>query len=690
MRNTNFDSSIERMKQLMVHGDQDAKLRANVNETVEYKVNGPNGKVYGIVKERQKYYIKESIDGVTFEYIGGSANKSENQYIGYNSAYRNLELKIRSINESLNNGKVFEVLPADTKSEYIIEATQDMRNEIDRQKQIMMGAAKIMNEKSEFISKTKFKDPESFGTATDPKKQGAPFTDTAKASLDKDPNFKATDPKKQGAPFTNAAKSKEDKFDIEKSKGDPSKAGKPFTTDAEDVLGDSVATKKPKGGKVIKITETQLAKVRRYMAEGIYDDDDEFGIPSDVEDESFDDIPELSPYKARSSVAPKSVTIDSDEDDYTLPTNEIGDDLDLDLDDDDEDMIGDVDFPIPSRVRYIGNNENARRIGTFDYVGKAPGGKSYIAYTTSMGEYKELNSPVPTSDLELVGINESYDNALAEGLWDSMKAIGSVGKKIGGDAKGKVGDTYNKAANAVSNTYNKAAGAVKDYGTGLSQTYNKSMQNTSTEKVQQLANNLRAEIENLNKRTVAGGGQPLNMNSVIATISNQLRGGKGVDTSKYRAESVEDDALIAEITEAVLNSFGDHPSYQKAAFTTPSDKGTPYGQKIGNSAPFTKSVKQKVGEGEIAQGADSVMRGKTPQGKPNLGKEGDKAPFNKSTGQSKTKIANGTPVSNGETPASKPSLGKKGDTEPFTKKVTKESVLNKISESIINDFKKKI
>jgi hypothetical protein len=704
MRNVDFNSSVERMKQLMNHGDQDAKLKANVSETVEYKVGGPDGKTYGVVRERQKYFIKESKDGVNFEYVGGIGNKSENEYPSYNSAYRNLELKIRSLNESVNNGKVFEVLPTNTTSEYIIEATEDMRRELDRFKQITNGAQNIMNESStEFINKPKFKDPESFGTATDPKKQGQPFTDAATAKLDKDPNFKATDPKKQGSPFTGKAKSKEDKFDIEKTNETPANAGDPFNVDAKDVLGNSVATQKPKGGKVIKITESQLAQIRKRLSEGLYDDEEEYSDDT-IADDSFG-----AGFPSKAGGVPAGeysgdMVDDGDDFEETYDTPEFDDEGMDDMDD-----MGSEDvFPIPSRVKYVGDDpELGRMLGkftSFDYLGQAPGSNnSYVMGTKDVnGRTKEVEYIVPTSDLVRVGLNENFDEEemVDEGLWDTIKGIGSVGKHFGNkgagavkqgaqNVAGKVGSAYGTAKQKVGDAYGTAKQGVQNVGREASQVWNQSQAQSSQASIDKIANNLKNELVNLNSRTVKSGGQPLNYNSVLTSLSNKLRGQLKNTVATESVDGDMDENLVNEITEAVLNAFGQHPTYQKAAFTTPSDKGTPYGQKIGDSAPFTKPVKQKVGEGEIGEDADETMKGKTPQAKPNLGQKGDKAPFDKGVQKNGDKIAKGTPVQQGEKPQGKPELGKKGDKAPFDKQVKKSDVLNKLAESIISDLKKK-
>jgi hypothetical protein len=657
MRNMDSNSSLERMKQLISHGSQDAALKPNISETVEYKVNSPDGNVYGVVREKQKYFIKESKDGVSFDYIGGIGNKSENEYPSYNSAYRNLELKIREMNVSKNTGKVFETFKPATQAEYIIEATEDMRKELDRFKQITNGAQNIMKESStEFINKPTFKDPESFGKATDPKKQGAPFTDAATAKLDKDPNFKATDPKKQGDPFDKEAKSDEEKFDIEKTKAKPAKAGDPFTAPAKDVLGNSVATKNPKGGKVFKVTEAQLTQVKKYMTEDFGDEE----FYNEDEDES--DLLKQFNYDINNLSGGKKFT----------PTKK--DLIDIKIDDDDDDE-----------------------------------------------KYSELNPGFHVNDDGLDDVDnelEQSEDDIEEGLWDTLKAVGSVGKHFGGQAaqgiKQGAKDAYGNVAQGVKDAYGNVAQGAKDAygnvaqdfqnaGKAASQIYNQSKAASSQSAIDKIASDLAIELKNLNDRTIKGGGQPLNYNSVITSLANKMKG-------QVRMESVEpemDENLVKEITEAVLNAFGQHPTYQKAAFTTPAADGSlkpgthewddasvkgqaPYGQKIGSSAPFTEPVKQKVGEGEIGEDADETMQGKTPQGLPNLGQKGDKAPFDKAVQKNGDKIAKGTPVQQGEKPQGKAELGQKGDKAPFDKAPTKKAeVLNKLAESIIADLKKK-
>lgn len=81
------------------------------NSVVELTKIGPNGVVYGIVRENHEYYIKTSekkSDLVVedFNYIGGLQNKKSEAYPTYAKAIKHLNLKFLSINESFGGPRV--------------------------------------------------------------------------------------------------------------------------------------------------------------------------------------------------------------------------------------------------------------------------------------------------------------------------------------------------------------------------------------------------------------------------------------------------------------------------------------------------------------------------------------------------------------------------------------------------------
>lgn len=98
---------IERMKELMgTPINEDVK-----NSVVELTKVGPNGVVYGIVRENHEYFIKTSekkSDLVVedFDYIGGLKNKKREAYPTYAKAIKHLNLKFLSLNESFGGPRV--------------------------------------------------------------------------------------------------------------------------------------------------------------------------------------------------------------------------------------------------------------------------------------------------------------------------------------------------------------------------------------------------------------------------------------------------------------------------------------------------------------------------------------------------------------------------------------------------------
>ena len=95
---TNKD--LQRMKELM--GNKKPINENTSTSAVELVKKSPNGKVYGIVRENRKYFIKESNNGTDFDFIGGVANKTKNQHHSYEEAVRQLNLMFEDFNRSYN------------------------------------------------------------------------------------------------------------------------------------------------------------------------------------------------------------------------------------------------------------------------------------------------------------------------------------------------------------------------------------------------------------------------------------------------------------------------------------------------------------------------------------------------------------------------------------------------------------
>jgi hypothetical protein len=326
------DEQIARIQGLMTYGISNAPKKTPVTESIE----GPDGKVYAIIREGSKFYIKSAAKGSelvaeSFDYIGGFMNKRSNEFSSYNQASKNLELKVRSLNEAYGVNKTVELLNPEKKESLMVEMTDTMKASIARYRQIMNNAAGIMNE-SATISASNTGVPEAPKTTGFSPKLGEPFNNAAQATLDKDLKASANDPEKQGEPFGDNEKAEEYK-------------------DAQYVPTGSVANQHPSGGKIVRVNEEYEVTV---------EDCDEWGSCGVPEvggvGEVGDDDPFTKPVNEDAPVGfadedtlgegseEDEADIDLDDIDSTLADEDDEEDVDIDdidADEEGEELVGD-------------------------------------------------------------------------------------------------------------------------------------------------------------------------------------------------------------------------------------------------------------------------------------------------------------------------------------------------------------
>lgn len=239
---SNFDDTLARMKALCTYGMVNESETKQPNSTLEITKKAADGKYYGIVKEFNSYYIKQSTEGKqslveSYNYIGGFMNKKDYQYDSYNNALKHLELKLSSINEACEGKVNIATLDPFKKEIVLAEASDKMKESIARQRQIMYNASMLMNESIGF-SNTGVPEANHTANGSGSVDKNAPFTDPAK--YEEEHKGTANNPEKQGKPFGNA-KAPENGKDV-KDNNVPSN-------------GASVAAQHPKGGKVTKVNE---------------------------------------------------------------------------------------------------------------------------------------------------------------------------------------------------------------------------------------------------------------------------------------------------------------------------------------------------------------------------------------------------------------------------------------------------
>lgn len=305
------DEQLARMKGLMKYG----LVTESKKNPVEYSLDGPDGKTYAIVRESTKYYIKNAPQGSelvseSFDYIGGFMNKKRHEYHSYNEALKQLELKMRSLNEAYGVNKSVETLNPSKKGDVIVEMTDAMKASLARYRQIMNNTSSILKENAT-ISVNNTGVPEAPKTTSFSPTLGEPFTQKAEAILDNDLKATASDPEKQGDPFGEKDKAEE-------------------YTDAKYVPDGSVANKKPSGGKVVRVNEGDCTK-EECFEETIEDCEEwgSYGLPATA---GIGEVGDGEPFEKEVSVnedteVPGGFDAVQEDDEIDL------DDLDTDVDD---------------------------------------------------------------------------------------------------------------------------------------------------------------------------------------------------------------------------------------------------------------------------------------------------------------------------------------------------------------------
>lgn len=141
-----MNNSVDRMKELMGYKSQSSVAPKS---NIEYMTEGADGKVYGVIRENNKYYIKVANKGKNlvsenFDYIGGFANKKANEYTSCSVALKNIELKLMEINNSRGGKMIVEqVTNPSRNADLKIRLTESMAKEIARSKQIVENSTRI-------------------------------------------------------------------------------------------------------------------------------------------------------------------------------------------------------------------------------------------------------------------------------------------------------------------------------------------------------------------------------------------------------------------------------------------------------------------------------------------------------------------------------------------------------------------
>lgn len=157
----------ERMKELMGVTPINENKKTSVIELTKV---GPDGNVYGVIRENHEYYIKvttkqNNLVAEDFTYIGGLQNKKQEVYSSYAKAIKHLNLKFNSLNEAYNKSGQINVFESDNleetdvqeieETEVVEETTDETLSEVEQDVEDMMETKDIESVKPAKIKEGK-------------------------------------------------------------------------------------------------------------------------------------------------------------------------------------------------------------------------------------------------------------------------------------------------------------------------------------------------------------------------------------------------------------------------------------------------------------------------------------------------------------------------------------------------------
>ena len=244
-----YDEQVSHMLHLINYGMKNESKKAQYESVMNQK-EGADGRVYGIVMEGTKYYIKSCPKGKenlteSFDYIGGFVNRKNCSYASYADAVKDMDMRLMSLNEDY--GKRVPINEMKRSADFMDESMVEMQEDLARHRQILENIDAVYQGGKGKISDRNTGVPEAPKTQEFNTKVGDPFDDSAKYEENRDNKENAKDHEKQGDPFKDEAEYKENTDNIQKQ--DSNIPCDTYTKKAEYVPDNAVAAMHPGGGK---------------------------------------------------------------------------------------------------------------------------------------------------------------------------------------------------------------------------------------------------------------------------------------------------------------------------------------------------------------------------------------------------------------------------------------------------------
>lgn len=496
----------------------------NLGTLIDYK-RAADGVAYGIVKENHHYYIKKAglkqdPNVADFAYVGGLGNISEFQYKSLAEADKQRNMMFHTINEAVA------LKPSKTGS----KTTGKKRlNEDKAGKEIEKAASQIDNLDAATASADA---PAPAPEPEMPVDTEVPMDASPEPAPEVGTEVPAEAPAPEGgeesAPETDAAPEGGEGEDVAPEGGEEAPVGEKdiTTTEIEKSLG--------KLTNKIRKTELEPAQVKSYVNSfltAFKDKFDEVEIEDRkiMADKILKVVPDEDVEDLGSSLPPEEQEVEeqacsecggfaqyAESRGYTAESiQECG-----------EEEMSNLVSGYANAHNDGQNDGDFKAVALFitpEIIEKLKGDYGHDEYAEKLTPYANSMNEVSAED-KVAQINELFGG------------LGQLGKKAGQ----AIGGAVKSAGQAIGGAAQKVNQAVGQAATNVKQTYYAGEKNAALNKLQTLATDLGKQVAAVNDKAVKAGEQPINVQSLLQTITSQVQKTGGANLGKFRtAEGVD-------------------------------------------------------------------------------------------------------------------------------------------------------
>ena len=371
VKNNKVDSQLDRIKAMMNYGLKTESKQSY--RSLEHERMGADGKKYAIIREGAKYHIKVSDKKKPlkedYDYIGGFQNHMNYMYDSYANALKNFDMKMSSLNEAYGKKGSVDSWNVNGREEILAEASDRMKNQISRMREIMKNTNVILEGKGEVTKNEIEKKNINLGSATtgSPHGVGGDFyteqphgSDMENIGELEDKNVKKEFKEKVGNKNTvkesvetiteneteECGLSEDDSIDLDDTSMDS------LTEEDEFETEEDIDIETPEGDEDVDDFESEDLDLDDLGAEdeedteleSFSDEDEEEFADEEPAEEGLDDVAELkaeieSLKSTISAIADKLGVSEFDEDEPLYPEEEVETEYELETDDEGDDEI---------------------------------------------------------------------------------------------------------------------------------------------------------------------------------------------------------------------------------------------------------------------------------------------------------------------------------------------------------------